>query len=103
LINTTSLAQALSVLDTTYYTDIIKILRQSYLERNSLEMLEQIQQEYFLRTLTGIMAGYPFHLGILLSYYLYRLQEIENLRIIFESKIKEVDLDFTRNLLIYFR
>jgi vacuolar-type H+-ATPase subunit C/Vma6 len=103
LMNTTSLIQTLSVLDTTYYSDFSKILRRSYVERNSLEMLEQIQQEYFLRALTGIMAGYPFHLGILLSYYLYRLQEIENLRIIFESKIKEVDLDFTRNLLIYFR
>ena len=102
LINTTSLSRALSVLDSTY-SELARALRRSNMERKSMEMLEQIQQEYFLRSLTGIMAGVPFHLGILLSYYLYRLQEVENLRIIFESKIKEVDLDFTRNLLIYFR
>ena len=102
LINTTSLSRALSVLDSTY-SELARALRRSNMERKSMEMLEQIQQEYFLRSLTGIIAGVPFHLGILLSYYLYRLQEAENLRIIFESKIKEVDLDFTRNLLIYFR
>jgi vacuolar-type H+-ATPase subunit C/Vma6 len=104
LINAPSLPRALSILaDSTYFADLGRTLQRSFRDRKSLEMLEQIQQEYYLGSLTGIMAGVPFHLGILLSYFLYRLQEVENLRIILESKIKEIDLEFTRNLLIYYR
>ncbi|MHA1976813.1 MAG: V-type ATPase subunit [Candidatus Hodarchaeales archaeon] len=101
LMNASSLTSAFSVLESTYYVDFSRKVRNSFSTINSLELLEQIQQEHYLQSLTGIMAGYPFHLGILFSYYHYRKQEIENLRIIFESKIKEVDIEFTRNLLIY--
>ncbi|PWI48194.1 hypothetical protein CEE45_07750 [Candidatus Heimdallarchaeota archaeon B3_Heim] len=101
LLNAPSLASAFSVLESTYYVDFARKVHNSYTMKNTIEMLEQIQQEYFLQSLTSIMAGYPFHLGILLSYYHYRKQEVENLRIIFESKIKDIDIEFTRNLLIY--
>ncbi len=101
LLNASSLTSAFSILESTYYVDFTRKVHNSYIMKKSIEMLEQIQQEYFLRSLTSIMAGYPFHLGILLGYYHYRKQEVENLRIIFESKIKEVDIEFTRNLLIY--
>ena len=74
LINSTSFLHALSVLDSTFYSDLAGALRRSHLDRKSIEMLDQIQQEYFLRSLTSIMAGYPFHLGILLSYYFYNRQ-----------------------------
>ncbi len=98
---TSSLSGILSTLEPSFYGDYSRLIRQSNQEHNSLEHLEQIQQEYFLRSLTSTLAGYPFHLGILLGYYYFRLQEVENLRIIFESKIKQVDVEFTRKMLIY--
>ncbi|MHA1994731.1 MAG: V-type ATPase subunit [Candidatus Hodarchaeales archaeon] len=101
LLNTSSLKGAFSVVESTYYVDFARKVRNSYNIANSMELLEQIQQEFFLQSLTSITAGYPFHLGILFGYYHYRKQEIENLRIIFESKIKDVDIEYTRNLLIY--
>ncbi|MHA2176480.1 MAG: V-type ATPase subunit [Candidatus Hodarchaeales archaeon] len=96
-----SLSNLLTILESTFYADYSRLINQSNLEQGSLENLEQIQQEFFLQSLTGILAGYPFHLGILLGYYYFRLQEVENLRIIFESKIKQINVEFTRKMLIY--
>lgn len=98
-----SLSNIYSILESSIYADYTRLINQSNLTQGSLENLEQIQQEFFLQSLTSILAGYPFHLGILLGYYYFRVQEVENLRIIFESKIKQVDVEYTRKMLIYIK
>ena len=103
LVESSSLANIFSILESSFYADYIRLINQSNISQGSLENLEQLQQEFFLQSLTSILAGYPFHLGILLGYYHFRLQEVENLRIIFESKIKQVDVEFTRKMLIYIK
>ncbi|MHA1214695.1 MAG: V0D/AC39 family V-type ATPase subunit [Candidatus Hodarchaeales archaeon] len=98
-----SLDDALQKLESTTYESFLERITSSYHADGNLLRLDQIQQEHYIQVLYGITAGYPFHIGIFLLYLVLRLQEIENLRIIFESKKKEMALDFTRELLLYFK
>lgn len=99
-----TVSEALENLQTTVYTDLIQAIYREYRgKENSIAKIEQLQQEWFIQALFTLLAGYPFHIGIFLAYIVFRLQETENLRIIFETKWKGIDLKFARELLIYFK
>ncbi len=100
---TSTLPDTIEVLSTTAYSDLATSLNKHYLESGSIDILDQKQKETFIQILLETTAGYPFHIGIFLSYLILRQQEIENLRIIFEAKAKAIDLDFARQLLIYYK
>ncbi|NHJ00776.1 MAG: hypothetical protein EAX86_01485 [Candidatus Heimdallarchaeota archaeon] len=100
---TNTLQDVLEYLNSTVYSDLANFVYKNYLDINSIEILDQKKQESFIRTLFEITAGYPFHIGIFLVYMVLRIQEIDNLRIIFGAKAKDIDLDFARSLLIYFK
>lgn len=99
-----SFSDAIDKLQTTVYSDLIRAIYRDYKEKErSIVNMEQLQQEWFIQALLTMLAGYPFHIGIFLSYVIFRLREIENLRIIFETKWKGIDLELARQLLIYFK
>ena len=99
-----TVSEALEHLLTTVYADLIQAIYREYREKEkSMAKIEQLQQEWFIQALFVILAGYPFHIGIFLAYIVFRLQETENLRIIFETKWKGIDLKFARELIIYFK
>ncbi|MHA1974654.1 MAG: V-type ATPase subunit [Candidatus Hodarchaeales archaeon] len=98
-----SLEDVLQQLESTTYKSFLERITSSYHSDGNLLRLDQLQQEHYIQMLYGITAGYPFHIGIFLLYLVLRLQEIENLRIIFESKKKKMSMDFTRELLLYFK
>ncbi|MFX1518102.1 MAG: V-type ATPase subunit [Promethearchaeota archaeon] len=96
--------EAIEAFQSTTYIDLIQIIHREYREKEkSLEKIEQLQQEWFIQALFTMLAGYPFHIGTFLAYIVFRRQETENLRIIFETKWKEIDLEYARELLIYFK
>jgi len=96
--------EAIEIFQTTTYADLIQAINREYREKEkSLEKIEQLQQEWFIQALFTMLAGYPFHIGTFLAYIVFRRQETENLRIIFETKWKGIDLEFARELLIYFK
>ncbi len=99
-----SFSDAIDSLKTTVYSDLVQAIYREYREKKkSIIKIEQLQQEWFIQALFAMLARYPFHIGIFLSYVIFRLQETENLRIIFETKWKGIDLKFARELLIYFK
>ena len=99
-----SFSDAVDGLQDTVYSDLIRAINRDYKEKgNSLANMEQLQQEWFIQALLILLAGYPFHIGTFLSYIIFRLREIENIRIIFETKWKGIELKFARELLIYFK
>ncbi|MFX0211257.1 MAG: V-type ATPase subunit [Candidatus Hodarchaeota archaeon] len=99
-----SFSEANESLQTTIYSDLVKAIYREYREKERVIVkIEQIQQEWFIQTLFAILAGYPFHIGTFLAYIEFRLQETENLRIIFETKWKGIDVKLAREQLIYFK
>ncbi|MFX0016723.1 MAG: V-type ATPase subunit [Candidatus Hermodarchaeota archaeon] len=99
-----SFQDAIDQFQTTVYSDLIQAIFREYREKDkSITKIEQLQKEWFIQSLLTMMAGYPFHIGIFLAYIIFRLQETENLRIIFETKWKGIDIEFARELLIYFK
>ncbi len=99
-----SFSEANERLQTTIYSDLVGAISRDYREKeNVIVKIEQLQQEWFIQTLFAILAGYPFHIGTFLAYIVFRLQETENLRIIFETKWKGIDTKFAREQLIYFK
>lgn len=99
-----SFSEANESLQTTIYSDLVQAIYRDYKEKEkSIDKIEQLQQEWFIQSLFAILAGYPFHIGTFLTYIVFRLQETENLRIIFETKWKGIDLKFARDQLIYFK
>ncbi len=99
-----SFPDAIENFKTTVYSDLVQVIFREYREKDkSITKIEQLQQEWFIRALLTILAGYPFHIGIFLAYIIFRLQETENVRIIFETKSKGIDIKFARELLIYFK
>ncbi|MFX0124913.1 MAG: V-type ATPase subunit [Candidatus Hodarchaeota archaeon] len=99
-----SFSEANESLQTTIYSDLIRAIYRDYREKEkTIVKIEQLQQEWFIQTLFTILAGYPFHIGTFLAYIVFRLQETENLRIIFETKWKGIDIKFAREQLIYFK
>lgn len=99
-----SFSEAIEILQATTYADLIQTINRVYREKEkTIANIEQLQQEWFIQALLTMLAGYPFHIGIFLSYVVFRRQETENLRMIFETKWKGIDLKFTRELLIYFK
>ncbi|MFX1507176.1 MAG: V-type ATPase subunit, partial [Promethearchaeota archaeon] len=96
--------EAIETFQTTTYADLIQTIYREYREKEkSIAKIEQFQQEWFIQALFTMLAGYPFHIGIFLAYIIFRQQETENLRIIFETKWKGIDEKFARELLIYFK
>ncbi|MHA2224497.1 MAG: V-type ATPase subunit [Candidatus Hodarchaeales archaeon] len=103
-IEASSFSDSIDILQSTAYSDLIRSIHKDYKEKNeSLDNLKQLQQEWFIQSLFTLLAGYPFHIGTILSYLIFRLQETDNIRKIFEAKWKEIDLKFARELLIYFK
>lgn len=103
-VKTSSFSDTIDILQTTAYSDLVRAIYRDYKEKDeSIANMEQLQEEWFIQSLHTLLAGYPFHIGIFLSYIIFRFQEIKNLRIIFESKWKKIDLKLARELLIYFR
>ncbi|MHA2245182.1 MAG: V-type ATPase subunit [Candidatus Hodarchaeales archaeon] len=99
-----SFPDAIENFQTTVYSDLVQAIFREYREKDkTITKIEQLQQEWFIQALLTMMAGYPFHIGIFLAYIVFRLQETENLRIIFETKWKGIDLKYARDLLIYFK
>ncbi|UCE14530.1 MAG: V-type ATPase subunit, partial [Candidatus Heimdallarchaeota archaeon] len=103
-VNIHSFSETINALQNTVYSDLGQAIYREYKEKDrSIVNIELLQQEWFLQSLLSMLASYPFHIGILLSYLIFRFQEIDNLRIIFETKWKEADLKLARELLIYFQ
>ena len=103
-ITASSFSEAYESLQVTVYSDLIQSIYRDYREKEkSIIKIEQLQQEWFIQLLFTILAGYPFHIGTFLAYIQFRLQEIENLRIIFETKWKGIATEFAREQLIYFK
>ncbi len=99
-----SFSAAVDRLQDTVYSDLIRAINRDYKDKKeSIANMDQLQQEWFIQALLIMLAGYPFHIGTFLSYIIFRFKEIENLRIIFETKWKGIDLKFARELLIYFK
>ena len=99
-----SFSDAIENLQGTVYSDLVQAIYRDYREKDkSITKIEQLQQEWFIQALFAMLAGYPFHIGMFLAYIVFRLQETENLRIIFETKWKGIDLKFAREQLIYFK
>jgi vacuolar-type H+-ATPase subunit C/Vma6 len=99
-----TMTEAIEILQTTVYSDLIQAINREYREKEkNITKIEQLQQEWFIQALYAMLAGYPFHIGIFLAYIVFRLQETKNLRIIFETKWKGIDIKLARELLIYFK
>ncbi|UCG02252.1 MAG: V-type ATPase subunit [Candidatus Heimdallarchaeota archaeon] len=103
-VKASSFSEAIERLQNTNYSDLIQAIHRDYREKEkSIVKIEQLQQEWYIQTLFTSLAGFPFHIGTFLAYIEFRLQEIENLRIIFETKWKGIDIRFAREQLIYFK
>ena len=99
-----SFSDAIESFQNTIYSDLVNSILRDYREKEkNIVKIEQLQQEWFIQTLFAILAGYPFHIGTFLAYIIFRIQEMENLRIIFETKWHGIDIKFAREELIYFK
>jgi V/A-type H+-transporting ATPase subunit C len=69
------------------YPDISTMLRSGASDLSSrLMLIEQVLENIMLREIGRIMAGYPFTIGIILSYFFLRKHEIKKVRKILNAK-----------------
>ncbi|WXG41402.1 MAG: V-type ATPase subunit [Candidatus Freyarchaeum deiterrae] len=76
--------------------------KEAYEKEKSLFSIEHALNEYFTQIVYSQLLGFPFHIGVPISYLELKSQEIRNIKIIIVGKVEAVEPSRIRDLLTIF-
>ncbi len=76
--------------------------REAYEHEKSIFSIEHALNEYYIQIVYSTLIGFPFHIGVPISYLELKGQEIRNIKIIIVGKVEAVEPSKIRDLLIIF-
>lgn len=97
-----NLEGVLNILSVSDYRDLAYRAKDAYEEEKSVFHIEHALNEYYTQIIYSMLVGFPFHLGVPISYLELKSQEIRNIKIIIVGKVEAIEPSKIRDLLIIF-